>query len=161
MINFFAICVIILLVLQIVCVILGYVYQAQAESAVDKVVLDVVKGYNTSKTFREFMDTTQTDLHCCGGDNYTDYKTYGVFNTSHVPLSCCKVDRATCNTKIDTLFPTVHDYYEEGCSRKVIDYLTARLGIVAGVAVAVCFIQLLAIIFACCLSKNIDSYQMV
>jgi len=159
MINFFAIAVVFILVVQVIVVILAFVKRDDVENSVNSVLDDVVRGYNESVLYRDFMDVTQHKLHCCGANAYTDYYRLGVFNSTRVPLSCC-LDQSHCDpTYMDGI--AINDFYTKGCKPKLVDFLKPRIALVAGVAVAVCVLQLLAIIFACCMVRNIDHYEMV
>lgn len=163
MINFFAVCIIVILVAQIICVILAFVKKGEVEKSVDIVLLQAVKNYLNDPINKDFVDFTQSNLACCGALNYTDYM--GVYpNATRVPKSCCRpfgVDRP-CDTSFRPILDILpHDFYEEGCRHKLVSYLSTRIVIVAVVALVVCFIELLAILFACALSRNIDQYEMV
>jgi len=159
MINFFAICVIVIFLVQAVCVILAFVKKGEVEKHVESVLRDVVRGYEESKAYHDFMDIVQRSLQCCGASNYTDYHHFNVYNETRVPLSCC-LNGNICDPIYGPLHPA-NQFYETGCRAGLINYLQTRIGVVAGIAAAICFIQLLAIIFACCMVKNIDQYEMV
>jgi len=161
MMNFFAICVFIILLAQIVCVILAFVKKGEVEDSVDVVLEGVVKNYLTNPTYRRFLDATQKGFKCCGARDYTDYT--NVFpNATRVPDSCCEATKPNCDTHFNTLLPpTIHEFYTQGCQSQVINYLQTRIVVVAVVALVVCFIEILAIIFACCMARNIDQYEMV
>lgn len=52
-------------------------------------------------------------LHCCGMNNYTDWKTTEYFKENGIPASCCKIDKCSPETLKDLdkakteVFPTV------------------------------------------------------
>jgi len=161
MMNFFAVCVFIILVTQIVCVILAFVKKGEVEHTVDGVLGGVVTNYLTNPTYTKFMDFTQQGLKCCGARNYIDYKSVYP-NETRVPDSCCDTTKPTCDTHFNPLMPLIdHDFYTQGCRAQIINYLQTRIVVVAVVAMVVCFIEILAIIFACCMARNIDQYEMV
>jgi len=161
MMNFFAICVIIILVVQVVCVILAFVKKGEAEQSVDGVLGGVVKNYLANPTYRDFMDVTQRALKCCGAHGYADYQ-FVFPNETRVPDSCCDSTKPSCDTHFTADKPLiVADFYIQGCRMQLINYLQTRIVVVAVVAMVVCFIEILAIIFACCMARNIDHYEMV
>ena len=47
-----------------------------------------ILGYNDSNVTRNSIDSTQSDLGCCGGVNFTDWNAYITKNS--YPLSCCQ-----------------------------------------------------------------------
>jgi hypothetical protein len=81
---------------------------------------------------------TQTDLNCCGCNNYRDY-----YNTSGVLLAQCS-DFCPFNY---TALP--------GCCQLVWNELDENIDIVGGVAIGLLVIELLAMIFSCCLCSAI------
>jgi len=148
-------------VVQIVCVILAFVKKGEVEHSVDAVLGGVVKNYLGVKTYRDFMDVTQRGLKCCGAHGYADY-TNVYPNETRVPDSCCDTTKPTCDPHFNPLMPLInHDFYTLGCQDRIVDYLKTRIVVVAVVAMVVCFIEILAIIFACCMARNIDQYEMV
>jgi len=72
-----------------------------------------VVGDEMSFNATQFIDQVQTNLHCCGYHNYTDWATYWN-NTHFVPVSCCdttKTGNLTCTgdlTQLDLI-------YAQGC----------------------------------------------
>lgn len=160
MINFFAICVFVIFVLQVACIIAAFVTKGKADVLVEEALVEIVKNYTKNASYKEFMDFCQDTLRCCGIQNYTNYE--GVFTEGdRVPQSCCK-DTTNCTTSFDPKNPREkHDFFEEGCSSKVATFLKVRIEIVIVVAAVICFIELLAILFSCCMSRNIEKYEMV
>lgn len=82
-----------------------------------------------------------------------------------VPLSCC-VDGKDCNTGDEKNiymqvrrgggFVVCFPLSFQGCYEKVIDFLNANIGIVAGAAVGIAFFPLLGAVLSCCLANTIN-----
>jgi len=104
----------------------------------DKVINQYANLCNqTDNPLVKSWNETQTDLKCCGCNNYTDYYTKGV------PSAKC------------TYF-CVSDYQKlPGCCQLVWNELDDNIDIVGGVAIGLLVIELLAMIFSCCLCSAI------
>lgn len=99
------------------------------------------------RSTKKAMDRVQDEFDCCGysdkslgGKNYKD-------NNMTVP--------ASCKDKNQTI-------YTEGCVKGFEKFLKDHLLIVGGVGIGVAFIQLIGIIFACCMMRSIKGqYEVV
>lgn len=123
---------------------LAVVYRDDVEDNLQKVLNDTIMEYKTSKPVRKSWDNVQEELECCGVDNSSSWM-YLYLNTS-VPTSCCSDMAADCNTMSDTL-------YEQGCYTKLVDWFDDNYVIVGAVAIVLACIQLLGIVFGCCLAR--------
>jgi len=92
-------------------------------------------------------DVVQTDLHCCGSTDYTDWFKN---STQTVPDSCCLVDTKGCGSN-----PDKSQIYTKGCLTEFEDQFVGNIGLVGGIALGVAAFQFLGIIFSCCLGRRI------
>ncbi|CAG9862118.1 unnamed protein product, partial [Phyllotreta striolata] len=117
--------------------------------------LDSTLGQYKNDSFNEttaIWDAIQKEFTCCGVVNYTDWKNVTILNGSY-PVSCCPVPPGATE-----LICTVnHGIYREGCLEKFGDFVKDNLSYVEGVAIGLAIIQLMGIIFSCCLAKYIRS----
>uniref|UniRef100_A0A6B2EH14 Tetraspanin n=1 Tax=Phlebotomus kandelakii TaxID=1109342 RepID=A0A6B2EH14_9DIPT len=88
---------------------------------------------------RELVDTVQSQLECCGVNGPGDWVTA-------IPSSCCAPGVTNCG--YDNAFRT-------GCNAALADWVDISKHIIAWVALGVAVIQLVALIFACCLGNHI------
>jgi len=101
----------------------------------------VIKQYalvcnDSSKDLTKSWNATQTDLKCCGCNGYSDYKTLTVACLNPCPYQTIK----------DPL---------PGCCPKIWDILDDNIDIIGGVAIGLLVIELLAMIFSCCLCSAV------
>jgi len=138
--------VLIILILELVAAGFTYKYRHNIKDEVDNVVKSWIEKYDTDKVIQEKMDQLQLDLHCCGAESYKDWDNRnGTF-----PLSCCKEEKK-CEKPFET-----------GCTTALFENLRKSSAVVIGVAIAVAFIELLAIIMACSLASNLKKqYEFV
>ncbi|EDV26435.1 expressed hypothetical protein [Trichoplax adhaerens] len=165
MITTFSIFMGIILIMEIVAAILGYVYRADVKkvlgSSFDK-ALHNYNNHNTSATAKAF-DFLQRTVKCCGSNNYTDwFDARFDGNAISVPDSCCKTMSAGCGYDIGQNPNLNNIIYSMGCVNKLSQDVTNNLGIIGGVAIGIACIQIIGIVFACCLMRSIRSgYEQV
>jgi len=155
MVTTFAVLLGIIFIMEIVAGALGFAYRKKVETQVEKALDDAVQKYFEASQpgAKELLDWAQQEFECCGRNNSTEYKSPGGNSTvcanGGVP-SCYSGD--TCDgTK-----------YTKGCQESFVDFIRHNLAVVGAVAIGVAFIQLLGIIFACCLMKYIkEGYEVV
>lgn len=114
----------------------------------------------------------QRDLKCCGATNYLDYRNSVYFgtliNSDPVPKTCCRLsnddyknplpdNQAQCFREaregVDTNKDEIRD---DGCYDALNNWLRDKSAILIGVGAAIAAIQLIGIIFAFCLRKEIS-----
>ncbi|WAR11453.1 CD63-like protein [Mya arenaria] len=130
-------------ILEISAGIAGYVYKSQVESYVEKYMKESI-GKNNTKAW----ETVQKEFKCCGITNSTDWN-------GNIPQSCCKSPATGCQNNTANLYP-------QGCLKKFSDWVEDHVAIVGGVGIGFAFIQLIGIMFACCLARAIKKeYEVV
>lgn len=130
--TFFAF-VLVLFLLQIVGAVLAIVLRVQTE----ELARETFKDYSTNEEVKKGWDTFQQAFECCGVDGPGDWTK----ETLPVPNSCC-ASNSTC---------TVVTAFDVGCKERV----STMFWILAGVAFGILLIELLALIFSCCLYRSI------
>ncbi|XP_035672964.1 tetraspanin-4-like [Branchiostoma floridae] len=98
-------------------------------------------------------DLFQTEKHCCGVNNSTDWFNRPVWpNQSWVPDSCCKpVYRADdCGQSGDVL-----NFFEDGCVSALKTDFMFNLGLIGGIGIGIGLIQILGMVFSLCLFYRI------
>jgi len=126
----------VLIVLQIVIAALIFIYQVDFRNAVEKGVRDIFKyeGQN-----RDAIDGIQKALECCGDEGPAFFKV--------LPSSCCPQQIAnTC------IFANA---YKRGCVSKLREMSMDYSNYVAYIALGVAGVELLGLLFACCLATSI------
>lgn len=129
--------------------VLGWMYRDNVDKAMHDGLHQGLHDYNLENEtyWKEEIDFMQTNLQCCGVDNYTDWKKTPWAQETHRPYpdSCCK--SANCSIAVNGTTPV----YQEGCLPTMKDMFKTNLGIVAGVSAAFALILILGMIFSCVL----------
>lgn len=125
---------------------LAYVYRIDIDSTVDKGLKTALEAYAGNEYVKKEIDMMQTEMKCCGVDNYTDWlNTTWYHNQSDLnvkyPESCCANSNCTYGQSDTNLRP-------EGCYLKMKNQFIQHLTVVGSVAAACAALLLLGIICA-------------
>nr|WP_171492036.1 tetraspanin family protein [Acinetobacter baumannii] len=127
----------------------AYVFRDKLAENIKEAAEEDMQNYGKEKTATDFWDDVQKQFDCCGVENYTDWE--NVFKNNTLPSSCCdeKNGETNCTTQ-----PPIH-FHEKGCFDALKEHFmqySLKIGISA---LVIGFIQLLGIIFGCCLARSI------
>ncbi|CAG5124309.1 unnamed protein product [Candidula unifasciata] len=140
----------IVFILEIAGGIAGYVLRNEIENTVDSKLNATLSRFNSSEGIKRTWDRLQHEFKCCGVTNSTNWRE----NYVETPQSCCI--KEPCNTNVTS------DIYTEGCATKFEDWLQDQVAIIGGVGIGFAFVQIIGILFACCLARAIrKEYEVV
>ncbi|XP_069702991.1 CD63 antigen-like [Periplaneta americana] len=122
----------------------GYVLQDDVEEMLNKTVSGSMASYTTNNEVKKTWDIMQHDLHCCGANDPRDW--VNVFHNDSLPETCCPHDPA-CTILTNP--------YQQGCVSILRNEVQNYALLLGGVGIGVACIQLIGVIFACCLAKSI------
>ena len=100
--GFYAVVILILLILEVTCGTLSFIYRERVKEEVESKLRDAVVLYRdpARQDLQLLIDTTQIKLRCCGVNSYEEWRTNVYFKCDSpgveacgVPFSCCKGDR--------------------------------------------------------------------
>ncbi|XP_076032825.1 CD63 antigen-like isoform X2 [Oratosquilla oratoria] len=153
----FAAFLIIIFILEL-CVGIGAYLMRDSVSDYMKIsMIKSMKNYNitsysgVSKTW----DVLQHEHHCCGTNGYTDWKDneYGS-SINGVPRDCCKHSVEECGNNIFS-GGDLSTIYQDGCFAPLRDFMKENVTVLGGVAIGIGFVQLIGVVFSCCLARSI------
>jgi len=139
-------------------------YRSQVKIAVQGGIDDAMGKYNMTNpnaTVNQVIDDLQYTLKCCGANETTDWDRQPHHDIGIYPESCCgrleKSSNITC--KIADVRKANQDV---GCVGKLENDIKNALGVLGGIAIAIALIQLIGVVFACCLGRSIRrEYEVV
>jgi len=140
----FFIIILILFLIELGVGIAALVMQDQLEPKFDTFYMDnVISKYSkecdqADNQFVKSWNETQTDLKCCGCNSYKDYSSNGLIPACS---NLCSYNYTSAGLP--------------GCCQLVWNELDDNIDIVGGVAIGLLVIELLAMIFSCCLCQAI------
>ncbi|KAM6937116.1 CD151 antigen isoform 2-T2 [Xenentodon cancila] len=103
------------------------------------------------------IDKLQQEFKCCGIYNSSDWRD-SVFiqaaeNEQLVPDSCCKTPSELCGRRDH---PSNIYKVEGGCIMKLKEFIQSQLYILGSVGIGIAFLQLMGMMFTCCLYRNLN-----
>ncbi|XP_015606314.1 tetraspanin-18 isoform X1 [Cephus cinctus] len=155
--------ILLLLVLILQCIVVGLAFglKGDAEKETQNFLKSTIKHYAASEDRTETVtlawDGIMTQLHCCGVDNYEDFRDSANWagTGKRVPEACCIMENGLLKDSNCPLSPTMaNSYYQTGCYKAIITTIEENVAIVIGVAAGLVFVELLVIVLAlylaCC-----------
>ncbi|XP_050304861.1 23 kDa integral membrane protein-like [Anthonomus grandis grandis] len=146
---------IIVFVLEAIAGITGIVLRHKSEDFLETALQKsmALYGRNDSQEITSTWDAVQSQLHCCGITNSTDWFNNSTYANHTLPLSCCQIPSGT----VDHFTCNVQNAYPEGCLMVFGDYVRGNIGSIEVAGLTLAAVQLLGIIFSCYLAKQIRS----
>ncbi|XP_031627365.1 uncharacterized protein LOC116343455 [Contarinia nasturtii] len=144
MLFLYSLIMIMIVLFQIGIVVAALSKKGDLEQIVDKRLLDTLKKSKDNSKLLKSWDLLQNELHCCGVSSMNDWSGVIDSDPTIMPGSCCHkgIDDKTCRIQ-DVKYP--------GCKTAFLDYLNNNMYTVAIFAIVAALVQVLAIIFSCCL----------
>ncbi|XP_063730915.1 CD151 antigen isoform X2 [Eleginops maclovinus] len=102
------------------------------------------------------VDKLQQEFKCCGSYNSSDWRDCAWIkkpdNKRLVPDSCCKSPGDLCGLRDH---PSNIYKVEGGCIMKLEEFILSQLYILGAVGIGIAFLQLVGMMFTCCLYQNL------
>lgn len=152
---------------ELIAGILGFIYydSIHAELSED-LKSNMNRKYNQTgeEALTKAVDEMQQDFKCCGVQMYSDWSnsTFILNNKEGLktPLSCCKTMGPKCSTRAHpSNIYRVLGNNEMGCLVELERYFKEHLFVLAVTGIAVACLEVLVMLFACCLSKAIKDEE--
>jgi len=139
----------IILLVQIGIAVAAAYYENDFKEILHKGLEKSIPKYDERKEIKETWDSMQSNLKCCGFDKYTDWKVRNA-----IPDSCCKERSDNCaeNVSFNDEYEAGKKIYVEGCVTKALSDLKIKYVIIAAAVIG--GIELLGVIFSCCLAAR-------
>uniref|UniRef100_T1II96 Uncharacterized protein n=1 Tax=Strigamia maritima TaxID=126957 RepID=T1II96_STRMM len=148
----------IIFVLELAAGIAAYVLRNDLQDLIDKGMKDGMDHYGDDVSVTKTWDAIQHDLNCCGINGTSDWNKFAKdkFGVGETPDSCCVKDIKHCGKN------TTFIKHQEGCFKQIFNKSRSTAYVVGGVGVGIAFVQIIGIIFACCLASAIKrEYEVV
>lgn len=159
--GFFFLIIMLIFAAEVAALVFSFIYQGKINGSLGRSMNDVFSKYNGDSAESKAVDLLQTQLHCCGINNYTSWSNSSWF-TSHnntVPVTCCKNVTSQCTGRLDQL----NLLNTEGCEAKLEhllqDVLKYAMLVVFGFAIIKFFGMLSVCVITCRTGSRRSGYQ--
>lgn len=123
----------------------GYVLRDDVEDILQSTVNSSMSKYSYNDEITKTWNIMQHDLYCCGTKHAEDWGS--VFGNTTLPETCCPgVTPCDMDTK---------GHYERGCLAVLQNEVQHYGLLLGGVGIGLACVQLIGVVFACCLAKSI------
>lgn len=144
MIMAFSVLLTIILICELGAAIAAYAYRSKIAHAIREEATKSIHNYHNNTDVQRLWDDIQSSLHCCGANSTADYDV--------LPPSCCPEKPQDC---------TPAKAYERNCVDVLLDKFNEKIVYVGVTGIIICFIEVVGIVFGCCLAKAIRKYEVV
>lgn len=162
---FYAGTITVILILELICGIVGFVNSGKLEEKVDEKLRNAIVFYRDplKPDLHFLIDTAQSELGCCGSRGYTDWEANLYFNCTApsvvisacgVPFSCCKTEEQQTNRQCGYGVKNLNSAELEkrisvkGCLTVSVEFLKDNLALIGGLSFAVVVLQIITICLA-------------
>lgn len=145
MIMAFSVLLTIILICELGAAIAAYAYRSKIEYAIREEATKSIENYYSNNDTQRLWDDIQSNLHCCGANSTADYK-------DKLPSSCCPEKPASCTSGLA---------YTTNCIDVLLEKFNSKIVYVGVTGIIICFIEVIGIVFGCCLAKAIRKYEVV
>ncbi|XP_028028806.1 CD63 antigen-like [Bombyx mandarina] len=152
MIITFSVFLLIIFVAELAVGIAGYMKHTDLEDSVMRNLNASITQYPVDKNVQKTIDIIQTDLQCCGINSPADWADHGL----PIPSTCCSAQEINNGVVADCTENSTN-FHSKGCLTKLVVHMKDIGMVLAGVGVGIALVQLLGVIFACCLARSIRS----
>lgn len=160
-------CLLLILIAQIAAGLLIFFNQNTLKDEMSRIVSNLIQNYDpydeANRNVENAWDYVQRQLSCCGwtGPENWENNTVLLDNNQTFPCSCMKnpeKDEGFCSLAI-AANSTIEEWpiKKQGCMKGVEIWFQENLGIILGVCGGVAVIELLGMVLACCLWKNVHT----
>ncbi|XP_046555279.1 CD82 antigen-like [Haliotis rubra] len=117
--------------------------------------------YANRSSVGDAIDKVQMELKCCGGSNSSDYNKSNWSTATKLvyPESCCTKDANNNIADLSQCQAGTGSYNKRGCKDKLIEWMKQHSTIIIGVGCGIAGIQIIGLVFAIALCRQIRSEE--
>ncbi|XP_015604405.1 CD63 antigen isoform X2 [Cephus cinctus] len=150
MIITFSVLLLLIFALELGAGISGYTMRGEVRTMLEERLNATMFEYKNNEDVGRSWNAMQHDLECCGLNSPLDWNHTGLFPGNNLPDSCCSEIPSTdkCDSNSVNVYPN-------GCMNILRDTIENNALILGSVGIGIALIQLIGVIFACCLARSI------
>ncbi|NXR78369.1 TSN1 protein, partial [Pycnonotus jocosus] len=143
--------VLIIFIAEVAAAVLALVFTGLAETLLTGLVTPLLKEkYGVEDEFTAIWNTTMTQVHCCGLNNYTDFNnSYFYAKHESYPMQCCDTN-GPCNSTLAA------EAKVQGCFKQILEEIRTNAGVAGGVAAGIAALEIAAMAVSMYLYCHLD-----
>ncbi|XP_068947569.1 CD82 antigen [Petaurus breviceps papuanus] len=166
-----------ILVAQVAAGVLVYVHSDEVKEEMGTIVVQLISSYNsdndTQKAIQDAWDYVQTQVKCCGWDNYLNWMdNIHLQNEMEITYPCSCGNESSPGAEVEDLTrtgfctlanstgpndPNKWPVYSTGCMARVKQWVQDNLVVILGACIGVAVIELLGMTLSICLCRHVHS----
>ncbi|KAL0979789.1 hypothetical protein UPYG_G00189700 [Umbra pygmaea] len=145
---------------EVTALVFGFIYQSRIKGDLERSMSDVFQKYDGNNPESRAVDYLQSQLQCCGVQNYTNWTTTTWFSQSNntVPISCCKKNNTLCTGRLDQLDLINTQGCEGKLEQLLQDVMSYAMLVILGFAI-IKFFGMLSVCVITCKKSSRPGYQ--
>ncbi|XP_054153036.1 23 kDa integral membrane protein-like [Oppia nitens] len=143
--------ILLLVIAQCVGAYFAFKYKTDIPKEINKIIEKGIEKFQSEDSVAKGIQEIQRSFECCGTDGPNSWR---VKTGGRVPASCCD-EWSSGDSPHKLCSDSMKIKFTEGCAQKVTNILNKYVGGLGGVAIALVLIQLLIILSACCLAREV------
>lgn len=164
----YSVLLLIILLAQFGAGIAALVLRSDLGSSIGKGMKDAMGRYGEQEAATGAWDIVQSEFHCCGLSNSSDWRGEAGFCEGNLPLTCCRTsttvdmngsertDKLSFLSKpVDTCTSDMDQVYPIGCLGAVESFLANNINIIGVVVLVFGLVEVVGLVLACCLGDRI------
>lgn len=172
MVTSFMVMMVIIFILEFAAGIAAFALKNKLETWITASVQKSLETYTPAHA--KVFDAIQTKFDCCGAVSSADWNRSTTFISSAriaistdninatadvlVPDSCCITVTKDCGLKKGH---HIYNSTSDGCVNKIKVFIKSNAGVIGGIGIGIAMIQIVGIVFACCLMRAIKKHYEV
>ncbi|XP_067120252.1 CD63 antigen-like [Centruroides vittatus] len=142
----FSVIIFLIFIVELAVGISAYVFRNKISENIKEASKEILEKYNNDSSDKDFWDNIQKTYNCCGIDGPKDWEE--TFPSPKLPDSCCFTNATTCQMGGDNV-------RLDGCYNEIVKILKEYSWKIGIAALVIAFLQLVGMIFGCCLARSI------
>jgi len=148
MIITFAALLLVIFTMELAAGLAGYARRSEIEDMLDQRLNASMHNYYTQKEVEKSWNIMQHEMKCCGMTGPGDWQR--ITHNKTLPYTCCPDTQNDGTCTMQTL-----NKYEVSCLEKLKETFFRYASVLGAVGCGVAFVQLIGVIFSCCLARSI------
>lgn len=152
----FAVFLLVIFLVEAIVGVLAYMYEGTIREDLSRNLnTTMMENYRYNEKITTAVDSIQSQFHCCGAYTFEDWQNSSWLTKNpelenKAPDSCCKTRSLNC-----AYSDHPSNIYYVGCITQLERTTKNSLILIGGVGLGLCCVQIIGIIFSCCLASKI------